>query len=77
MALDFPIAKHLATPMSTINDVPVHRLMLGQNIPLIENLINLEKLVGRDCEIWELTMILKGGDGASTRAVARMLKLSS
>ena len=73
VAVDFPIDKHPPSPRSTINDFPVHRLLLGQGIPLIENLINLDKLVGRDFELWALPLKLKGGDGAATRAVARLL----
>ena len=73
VAVDFPINKHPPTPMSTINDFPVHRLLLGQEIPLIENLINLDKLVGREFELWALPLKLKDGDGAATRAVARIL----
>lgn len=73
VAVDFPIDKHPDTPLSTINDFPVHRLLLGQNIPLIENLINLDKLVGKDFELWALPLKLQGGDGAATRAVARIL----
>ena len=42
VAVDFPIDKHPDTPLSTIKDFPVHRLLLGQNIPLIENLINYD-----------------------------------
>ena len=73
VAVDFPIDNLPATPQSTIDDFPVHRLLLGQNIPLIENLINLAGLVGRDFELWALPIKLKGGDGAATRAVARIL----
>ena len=73
VAVDFPINKLPATPQSTIDDFPVHRLLLGQNIPLIENLINLDRLVGRDFELWVLPIKLKGGDGGATRAVARIL----
>ena len=73
VAVDFPIDKHPETPLSTIKDFPVHRLLLGQNIPLIENLINLDKLVGKQFELWALPLKLKGGDGAATRAVARVL----
>ena len=73
VAVDFPIDKHPDTPQSTIKDFPVHRLLLGQNIPLIENLINLDKLVGKRFELWALPLKLKGGDGAATRAVARIL----
>ena len=73
VAVDFPIDKHPATPQSTIHDFPVHRLLLGRNIPLIENLINLHLLVGREFELWALPLKLKGGDGTATRAVARIL----
>ncbi len=73
VAVDFPIDKHPETPETTIKDFPVHRLLLGQNIPLIENLINLDKLVGKEFELWALPLKLKGGDGTATRAVARIL----
>jgi kynurenine formamidase len=73
VAVDFPIDKHPATPQSTIHDFPVHRLLLGREIPLIENLINLDQLVGRDFELWALPIKLKDGDGGATRAVARIL----
>ena len=72
VAVDFLIDKHPATPQSTIHDFPVHRLLLGQNIPLIENLINLDQLVGREFELWALPLKLKGGDCTATRAVARI-----
>ena len=72
VAVDFPIDKHPDTPQSTIHDFPVHRLLLGQGIPLIENLINLHELVGEEFELWALPLKLKGGDGAATRAVARI-----
>ena len=73
VAVDFPIDKHPPTPQSTIHDFPVHRLLLGQGIPLIENLINLHELVGEEFELWALPLKLKGGDGAATRAVARVV----
>ena len=73
VAVDFPIDKHPATPQSTIHDFPVHRLLLGQGIPLIENLINLHELVGEEFELWALPLKLKGGDGTATRAVARIV----
>ena len=72
VAVDFPIDKHPPTPQSTIHDFPVHRLFLGLGIPLIENLINLHLLVGEEFELWALPLKLKGGDGAATRAVARI-----
>ena len=73
VSVDFPIDKHPATPQSTIHDFPVHRLLLGRGIPLIENLINLDQLLGREFELWALPIKLKDGDGAAARAVARIL----
>ena len=73
VAVDFPIDKHPA-------HAAVHHPRLprctaccwGQGIPLIENLINLHELVGEEFELWALPLKLKGGDGAATRAVARI-----
>ena len=73
VSVDFPIDKHPPTPESTIHDFPVHRLLLGRGIPLIENLINLDQLVGKEFELWALPIKLKDGDGAAARAVARIL----
>ena len=73
VAVDFPIDKGPARQPSTIKDYPVHRMLLGQNIPIIENLINLHQLVGRNFELWALPMKIKGGDGGAARAVARIL----
>ena len=73
VAVDFPIDKLPPTSESTIHDFPAHRLLLGENIPLIENLINLDRLVGQTFELWALPIKLQGGDGAAARAVARIL----
>ena len=73
VAVDFPIDKHPVTPQSTMSDFPVHRLLLGQGIPIIENLINLDQLVGHPFELWALPIKLKGGDGGAARAVARLI----
>ena len=56
-----------------MSDFPVHRLLLGQGIPIIENLINLDQLVGHPFELWALPIKLKGGDGGAARAVARLI----
>ncbi len=73
VAIDFPIDKHPPTAPSTIDDFPVHRLLLGRGVPIIENLINLDRLVGKTFELWALPIKLQGGDGAPARAVARIL----
>jgi kynurenine formamidase len=43
---------------------------LSRRIPHIENLINLDQLVGARFDIWALPLKLLGGDGSPTRAVA-------
>lgn len=49
---------------------PNHQVALGAGIPLIENLMGLERL-GRDgFVLWALPLRVVGGDGAPTRAVA-------
>ena len=73
VAVDFPIDKHPPTPQSTMSDFPVHRLLLGQGIPIIENLINLDQLVGHTFELWALPIKLKDGDDGAARAVARLI----
>lgn len=70
VAIDFPIDKHPSTPESTIDDFPVHRILLGAEIPIIENLINLHLLIGQEFTLSALPLNLKGGDGSATRAVA-------
>ncbi len=74
VAVDFPIDKHPPTPQSTMSDFPVHRLLLGQCIPIIENLINLDQLVGHSFELWALPIKVKGrDDGGAARAVVRLI----
>ena len=72
-AVDFPIDKHPATPNPPSTTFRYNRLLLGQGIPLIENLINLDQLAGRDFELWALPIKLLDGDGAAAPAVARIL----
>lgn len=50
---------------------PVHKILLGAEIPIIENLTNLENLVNKDFEIIALPMNLKS-DGSPARVVARI-----
>ena len=69
-AVDFPIKKHRTPLMSTVRDFPVLRLLLNQNISLIENLLNLDRLFGREFQLRTLPLKLKCGEGTIGRAVA-------
>lgn len=70
VAVDFPIEKHRTPLMSTVHDFQAHRLLLGQNISLIENLINLYRLVGREFQLWALPLKLQDGEGTTSIAYA-------
>lgn len=74
VAVDFPIDHHQEIPDIYADDFfPIHRYLLSRGIPLIENLVNLDQIVGKQFELWALPLKLLGGDGSATRAVARVL----
>ncbi|GBD11133.1 Kynurenine formamidase [bacterium HR23] len=52
---------------------PVHHILLGAGIPLVENLVNLEALVGKAFEVLAFPVKIGGGDGGPARVVARLL----
>lgn len=68
VAVDFSVDR--IEPEARPGDCPIHRILLGNDIPLIENLVNLDKLVGRPFELWALPIKIYEGDGAATRAIA-------
>jgi|SRR3989344_6011928 len=48
----------------------VHKIFLGRNILIVENLINLSKLVGKRFECYILPLNIKEADGAPCRVIA-------
>ena len=73
IAVDFPIDHHQDVPDIHADDFfPVHRFVLTRGVPLIENVVNLDRLVGRRFELWALPLKILGADGSATRAVARV-----
>ena len=61
--------KKAASGVRWIDD-PVHPLMLGNDILLIEHLTNLDKEANRRIIAGFFPLLLKGADGAPIRAVA-------
>lgn len=53
------------------DDFPVHKTLLGADILLIENLTNLEPLVGKAFELYALSLKLEA-DGAPARVIAKL-----
>ena len=73
VAIDFPIDQHQEV-IDTNADTffPVHRYLLSNGIPHIENLVNLDQLVGKRFDIWALPLRILGGDGSPARVVAQI-----
>jgi len=51
-------------------EFPIHHILLGQSIIIIENLTNLSALPPAIFDFWCLPLKIEGGDGAPVRAVA-------
>ena len=51
----------------------MHRYFLGNGVPHIENIVNLDQLVGKRFDIWALPLRILGGDGSPSRVVAQVL----
>ncbi|MBI2871741.1 MAG: cyclase family protein [Chloroflexi bacterium] len=73
VAVDFPVDQSPGDAPPSPHQFPVHRILLGAGIPIIENLVNLDRLVGRQFELWALPLKIHRGNGGATRAVARLL----
>ena len=73
IAVDFTVDKLPPGQPPQAGDCPIHRIVLPKMIPLIENLTNLDKLVGKEFELYALPLKIYQGDGAATRAVAKIL----
>ncbi|MBI1970856.1 cyclase family protein [Candidatus Woesearchaeota archaeon] len=52
------------------NPWPIHKLLLKQDILIVENLINLKKLAGKRFQCYILPLNIKNGDGAPCRVIA-------
>lgn len=49
---------------------PVHKILLGAKIPIVEGLTNLDQLVGHHFEFIVLPLKIVGADGSPVRAIA-------
>lgn len=52
---------------------PLHWMLLGQDVLIIENLANLRPLVGRRVFVFAVPINIKGATGAPARVLARLL----
>lgn len=51
-------------------DMQIHKIFLGRNIVIIENLFNMPELIGRDFTFCCFPLKLENSDGSPVRAVA-------
>ncbi|WP_258083895.1 cyclase family protein [Thermococcus thermotolerans] len=63
-------AKAVGTDAMSIGDDAVHRILLSEEVPVFENLANLELLVGREFTFIAFPLKIEGGSGSPVRAVA-------
>lgn len=56
----------------TSTDFLVHRLLMGHDALIIENLANLDPLVGRVVDLVALPLLVEGSDGAPARVIAQI-----
>lgn len=50
----------------------IHNELLGNNILILENLVNLEKIVGKKVELIILPLKIENADGAPCRVIAKI-----
>lgn len=48
----------------------VHKMLFKENILIVENLVNLEKLIGKRCTFFVLPLKIRNADAAPCRAIA-------
>ena len=65
-----PVAIALDFAIDDTRPWPNHQVALGAGIPLIENLMGLQRLDRDGFMLWALPLRVVGGDGAPARAVA-------
>ena len=63
-------AKAVGTDAMSIGDEAVHRILLSAEVPIFENLTNLEALLGRGFTFMAFPLKIEGGSGSPVRAVA-------
>jgi len=68
------ITVDLPTPLRPKGfDFPIHKMLLGNNVLIAENVTNLRPIVGKKTRILALPLRIKGSDAGHARIIAEML----
>jgi len=70
LAMDTPMPDNPANGRGTPNDSPNHKILLGQDVILVEYLCNLRALKTREIELIVLPLKIQGADGSPVRCIA-------
>lgn len=70
LGMDTPMADDPANGRGSPNDSPIHKILLGSNIVLVEYMINLSELTAPIVDLVVAPLKVRGGDGAPARAFA-------
>ena len=70
LGMDTPMPDNPLNGRGSANDSPIHKILLGSGVILIEYLCNLRALRKTEIELIALPMKVRGGDGAPVRCVA-------
>ncbi len=70
LAMDTPMPDNPINGRGTANDSPNHKILLGNNVILVEYLCNLKALKKKEVELVVLPLKIVDGDGAPARCVA-------
>lgn len=70
LAVDHTVDRGDIAAEAQPGDCPIHRILLGAGIPLMENLVNLDQLPEEGFQVIALPVKIYAGDGAPARIVA-------
>ncbi|WP_456366942.1 cyclase family protein [Thermococcus sp.] len=63
-------AKAVGTDSASIGNEDVHTILLSEEIPIFENLTNIEEVLGEEFTFVAFPLKIEGGSGSPVRAVA-------
>jgi len=72
IGLDCPQPDNPLNSFGSKNDAENHKILLKNNIIILEYLINLKKIKKKKFELFVCPLKIKNGDGAPSRCFARI-----
>ena len=70
VGMDTPMPDNSKNGRGTVNDSPIHKILLGNGLVLVEYMCNLNEIKKPNVELVVLPLKIVGGDGAPARCIA-------